>query len=158
MGDAALEELTPEECLAFLRERAVGRLAVVAAQVPVVLPVNYRLVETLHRTWIAIRTRPGNVLDQAPTPAAFEIDDIDPLGHRGRSVLVRGELDRIDETVDAFREHFDSEPWIAEDRDAWLIIEPFTITGRRLTDRSEPGHDPGPDDPEGWAFHPSAYL
>ena len=118
MSPTSLEALTLEECLEFLRERLVGRLAVVADQIPVVLPVNYRLVETQHRTWIAIRSRPGNILDQAPTPAAF-----------------------------------DSEPWITQDRDAWLVIEPYTITGRRLVAMT----DPTPAERE-WAFHPDAYL
>ena len=143
----SLEALTYEECLEFLRNRAIGRLALVVDQIPVVLPVNYRLVETLNRTWIAIRTRPGNVLDQAPAPAAFEIDDIDLMEHRSSSVLVRGQLDRIDETVPSISELFDSEPLVADNRDVWLIIDPFTITGRRLTTTD---HD--------WSFHPDSYL
>ena len=147
MTDAWLEELSYEECLDLLRTHVVGRLAVLADDVPVVLPINYRLVETMNRTWVAVRTRPGSVLDQAPTAAAFEIDDIDPLGHGGQSVLVRGELNRIDEDAAAFRERFNSHPWLTDDRDAWLIIEPYTITGRRL-------HHPSQD----WAFHPRAYL
>ena len=147
MSATSLEELTYEECLDFLRQGVVGRLAVVADQIPIVLPVNYRVVERANLPWIAIRTRPGNVLDQAPAPAAFEIDDIDPTAHRGRSVLVRGQLNRIDETVPAIRELFDSGPWLTQDRDAWLIIEPYTVSGRRLT--ANEGE---------WAFHPDAYL
>jgi hypothetical protein len=44
---------------------------------PVVLPVNYQLVETQGLTWVALRTRPGNTIDRAPTNAAFEIDSVD---------------------------------------------------------------------------------
>jgi hypothetical protein len=147
MTDPWLEELSYEECLVLLRSHTVGRLAVVADDIPVVLPINYRLVETMGRTWVAVRTRPGDVLDQAPAAAAFEIDDIEVVEHGGQSVLVRGQLNRIDETVPTIRELFDSEPWITHDRDAWLIIEPFTITGRRLNPAS---HE--------WACHPRAYL
>jgi nitroimidazol reductase NimA-like FMN-containing flavoprotein (pyridoxamine 5'-phosphate oxidase superfamily) len=147
MNDAWLEELSHDECLDLLRTHKVGRLAVVADDIPIVLPINYRLVETMNRTWLALRTRPENVLDQAPTAAAFEIDDINPFGQGGQSVLVRGQLDRIDADVAAFRERFDSEPWIVAERDAWLIIEPYTITGRRLHPASQD-----------WAFHPQAYL
>ena len=45
------------------------------------------------------------------------------------------------------REHFDSEPWLLADRDAWLIIEPLVVTGRRLH----------PATCE-WAFHMRVYL
>jgi hypothetical protein len=45
------------------------------------------------------------------------------------------------------QELFDSGPWVTKDRDAWLIIEPYAITWRRLT-----------TDDQGWAFHEDAYL
>jgi hypothetical protein len=32
----------------------------------------------------------------------------------------------------SLKEQLDSEPWIAADRDAWLFIDPFAITGREL--------------------------
>jgi hypothetical protein len=109
--------------------------------------VTYRLVETSGLTWVALRTRPGNVIDQASTNVAFEIDGIDPTHRRGWSVLVRGALQHVDPDAAAFRERFDTQPWLAAERDSWLIIEPFTITGREL-------HPAEPD----WAFHISAYL
>ena len=114
---------------------------------PIVLPVNYRLVETLDLTWLALRTRPGNVIDQASNRVAFEIDGIDASHHRGWSVLVRGTLLPIDADAASFRERFDSEPWLTTERDAWLVIEPFSITGRELH-RAE----------QEWAFHHRSYL
>ena len=114
---------------------------------PIVLPVNYRLVETSGVTWVAVRTRPGNVLDRVPVPVAFEIDVIDPVHRQGWSVLVRGHLQHVNPDAADFRARFDPEPWIASERNAWLVIEPFSITGRRLhAAESE------------WAFHLSAYL
>ncbi len=113
---------------------------------PIVLPVNYRLVETLGLTWVALRTRPGNVIDQRRSKVAFEIDGIDPSRHRGWSVLVRGTLQAIDPDAADFRGRFDAAPWLA-DRDAWLVIEPFSITGRELHPAEEE-----------WAFHLGAYL
>ena len=62
---AWLENLDLETCLEHLRAGVVGRVGVVVDGVPIVLPVNYRLVETLGLTWVALRTRPGNVIDQA---------------------------------------------------------------------------------------------
>jgi nitroimidazol reductase NimA-like FMN-containing flavoprotein (pyridoxamine 5'-phosphate oxidase superfamily) len=143
---AWLEELPIDACLALLRAHDVGRIAVIANEFPVVLPVNYRLVETLDLTWIAIRTRPGSVIDRAPMPCAFEIDAIDPLHHEAWSVAVRGTLHHADPDAASLRDRFDTHPWLAE-RDTWLLLEPFAITGRRLH-RGE----------EEWAFHLRAYL
>jgi hypothetical protein len=63
------------------------------------------------------------------------------------SVLVRGTLQRIDPEAADFGEHFDPAPWAPGERDVWMAIEPFFITGRRLAggERS-------------WAFQPEAYL
>jgi nitroimidazol reductase NimA-like FMN-containing flavoprotein (pyridoxamine 5'-phosphate oxidase superfamily) len=141
-----LEELPYDECLRLLRAGVVGRIGIVVNDFPVVLPVNYRLVETTGVTWIAIRTRPGNVIEQASMHAAFEIDGIDPAHQRGWSVLVRGTLHHVDPDAADFRDRFDSSPWLA-DRDAWLVIQPFAVTGREL-------HPPTAD----WAFHLRAYL
>jgi nitroimidazol reductase NimA-like FMN-containing flavoprotein (pyridoxamine 5'-phosphate oxidase superfamily) len=141
-----LEELPYEVCLMRLREQSVGRLGIVVDEHPVVIPVNYRLVETSALTWVAIRTRPGNVVDRASMKAAFEIDGIDRTNKQGWSVLVRGMLQSVDPDAADFRERFDSAPWLS-DRDAWFVIEPFSITGREI-------HATG----EEWAFHAGAYL
>jgi len=147
MANAELDELSLEECLGLLRASSLGRVAFSVDDWPVVFPVNYRLVEASERTWIALRTRPGNVIDRAPHNVAFQIDGIDPAHHQGWSVLVRGTQHRVDPDAADFRERFDPEPWILAERDAWLIIEPFAITGRRLQ-AAEPE----------WAFPPEAYL
>jgi nitroimidazol reductase NimA-like FMN-containing flavoprotein (pyridoxamine 5'-phosphate oxidase superfamily) len=132
MSDVLLEELPVEQCLALLRSQTVGRIAVIDNDFPIVLPVNYRVVDTTGPAWIAIRTRPGNVIDRAPIPVAFEIDRTDVTEHEGWSVLVRGTLHHIRPDTGGFAERFDPQPWMERDRDAWLIIEPFAITGRRL--------------------------
>ena len=98
-GDAWLEELPLDECLAQLRQWSVGRIAVVVNEFPVILPINYRLVEADGIAWIAVRTRPGNVIDRAPMHAAFEIDGLDSYHQGGWSVLVRGTLHRVDPDV-----------------------------------------------------------
>jgi nitroimidazol reductase NimA-like FMN-containing flavoprotein (pyridoxamine 5'-phosphate oxidase superfamily) len=150
MSDAWLEQLSEQECLEFLRSRSVGRIAFNVDGFPFVVPVNYRLVEAQGATpgaWIALRTRPGNVIDQAADDVAFEIDNVDKAHQEGWSVLVRGTLHEIDPDAAATRDCFDPHPWIAAERDAWLIIEPFAVTGRRL-------HAPERE----WAFHARAYL
>ena len=68
MSDAWLEELPYAQCVELLPARAVGRIAVIVDGGPVVVPVNYRLVEAhgvAPGAWIALRTRSGNVIDQA---------------------------------------------------------------------------------------------
>lgn len=145
MTDAKLEPLELEASLQHLREHEVGRLGLVSATGPIIVPVNYRLIETTGLTWVAIRTKPGGLLDQANAPVAFEIDGIGP-GRRGWSVLVQGRLLPLDPDAADFRARFDFVPWL-EGRDAWLAIEPSSITGRAL-------HPPDGE----WAYNPAAYL
>ncbi len=142
-----LEKLSIEKCLELLRQASIGRIAIVVDGFPVVLPINYRVAEPRGRTWIAVRTRPGNIIDQGSPNVAFEIDGLDPTHQEGWSVLVRGTLHHVDADAADFRERFDPEPWMLTKRDAWLIIEPFAITGRRL-------HAPERE----WAFQLDAYL
>ena len=96
MADAGLDELSLSECLDLLRATRVGRIAFTVDDWPVILPVNYVLAEASERTWIALRTRPGNVIDRAPLNVAFQIDAVDPVRQQGWSVLVRGTLHHVD--------------------------------------------------------------
>ncbi len=147
MPDAWLDELSFDECLSLLRAGQFGRIAFMANDFPAVFPVNYRLVETSGRTWVAVRTRPGNIIDRAPMHVAFQLDGVDHFKQRGWSILVRGTLHHVDPDAADFRERFDPHPWVLAERDAWLIVEPFAITGRRL-------HAAEPE----WAFHAEGYL
>jgi hypothetical protein len=148
MNAQRLEVLPRDECVARLRLHVVGRIAfVVDDGPPIVHPVNYRLVETASHTWIALRTRPGARIDQAEQLVSFEVDEVDRVRHEGWSVLVRGTLHHIDPDVPGIRDRFDPEPWVLEERDSWLIVEPFDITGRML-------HAAELE----WAFATAAYL
>jgi nitroimidazol reductase NimA-like FMN-containing flavoprotein (pyridoxamine 5'-phosphate oxidase superfamily) len=146
-SEAWLEELSLDECLRLLRSSVAGRIAVVIDDFPVVVPVNFRLAETERATWIAVRTRPGGLVERGSVQAAFEIDGIDPGSRQGWSVLARGTLHHVDPDVADFRARFDPEPWILAERDTWMVIEPFAITGRRL-------HAAEIE----WAFDARAYL
>ena len=147
MTETMLDHLSADTCIDLLRIHSVGRISVIAEGFPIVHPVNYRLVENRSGPWILIRTRPGNVVDQAGENAAFEIDSIDPGHSTGWSVLVRGQLAHIDDdAVERIKEQFDPLPWLGG-RDSWLVIKPVLITGRRLRTL----------DVE-WAFHIRGYL
>lgn len=132
MDDAWLEKLTLGECRRLLSEHDVGRLASLVDDWPMVVPVNYRVIEMEGLIWIALRTRPGNIIERAELRVAFEIDRIDPSTHQGWSVVARGTLHHVDSTAAGFADRFDPEPWLLADRDAWLVVQPFLITGRRL--------------------------
>ena len=131
MTDAWLEPLPEEDCLRLLREGTVGRIAFMVGEDPIILPVNYRLAEPPSGPLLALRTRPGNVIEQAPTNVAFEIDNVDSGHHQGWSVVVRGELLHAESESPQFRECYDPVPWLS-DRSAWLLIAPWAITGRTL--------------------------
>lgn len=146
MTDAKLETLSQDACLLHLRQGSVGRIAFVLDGDPVILPVNYRLVEPDSGPLLAVRTRPGNVIEQAPTNVAFEIDSIDHVHHEGWSVLVRGELMHANPTSHAFTVQYDPSSWLA-DRDSWLLIDPWAISGRKLV-----GTEPV------WPYHPGDYM
>jgi nitroimidazol reductase NimA-like FMN-containing flavoprotein (pyridoxamine 5'-phosphate oxidase superfamily) len=131
--DGHLEELSDEECRLLLSLAAVGRIGFVVDGLPVVLPVNYRLVSHELGVWIVLRTRPGNTIDAAPEQVAFEIDGIDHAHKQGWSVLMRGALHRLDHNeVELLSKRFDPKPWPQDDRTSWLAIKPQSITGRRL--------------------------
>jgi nitroimidazol reductase NimA-like FMN-containing flavoprotein (pyridoxamine 5'-phosphate oxidase superfamily) len=141
-----LEELPYDECIERLRAHSVGRIGIVIEDAPVVLPVNYRLVETVGLTLLAVRTRPGNVIERGGIHVALEIDDIDHEHHQGWSVLVRGTRHYVDTKAADFTQRFDPHPWPVADRDAWLIIQPYLVTGRRLGPASP---EPGPVEASG---------
>ena len=143
---AGLEALSQATCLRLLREGSVGRIAFVIDDDPLILPVNYRLVEPTSGPLLAVRTRPGTTIDQAPSSVAFEIDSIDAVHHEGWSVLVRGELLHATPTSAKFRELYDPKSWVA-DRDSWLLVDPWAISGRELHGAESI-----------WPFRPGEYI
>ena len=147
MIDNTLEELSTTTCMDLLRMNTVGRVSMVVDEYPVIIPINYRLIDGRHGTWIVIRTRSGNVLDQADAHVGFQVDNIDPVHCAGWSVLVRGNLTHIDAAaMESARDRVDPRPWM-DGRDSWLAIEPVHITGRQLHALEVE-----------WAFHIRGYL
>ncbi|MFS8204741.1 pyridoxamine 5'-phosphate oxidase family protein [Streptomyces sp. CWNU-52B] len=130
--NAEFTELTAEESRALLRTHGVGRIAVSTPEGPVVVPVNYGVVEGD----IVFRTAPG----AAPARAAghlvaFEVDRVDDALSRGWSVLVRGHARTVTDpaTVRLLTESAHSTPWAGGERDLWIRIAPVAVTGRRIT-------------------------
>jgi hypothetical protein len=125
-------ELSTSECRALLSTHGVGRLAVPTASGPVVVPVNYSVVDGA----IVFRTAPGTTPSQAAgCQVAFEVDRIDDAFSQGWSVLVRGRARVVTDPDDVRRlaDRVRSAPWAGGRRNQWVRIDPLVITGRRIT-------------------------
>ncbi|MFE6409282.1 helix-turn-helix domain-containing protein [Streptomyces sp. NPDC057837] len=125
-------ELTEAECRALLASHGVGRLAVPADSGPLVVPVNYQVVDGA----VVFRTGPGTTPAEADGhQVAFEVDRIDEAFSEGWSVLVRGPASTVTDPDEAARldEQAYSTPWAGGPRELWLRIEPVAVTGRRIT-------------------------
>ncbi|QOV33741.1 pyridoxamine 5'-phosphate oxidase family protein [Streptomyces ferrugineus] len=131
-GRPGIAELSTGECRALLSTHGVGRIAVPTVTGPVVVPVNYSVVAGA----IVFRTAPGTTPSQAAgCQVAFEVDRIDDVFGQGWSVLVRGRARTVTDPDEAHRldEAAYSRPWVGGRRDQWVLIDPLTITGRRIT-------------------------
>jgi uncharacterized protein len=147
-GPVPVKEFTLEECRILLGLTTVGRVAFLADDYPVVLPVNYRLVNDDAGIMVLVRTRPGHSIDRAPLHVAFEIDGIDDQRHQGWSVLVRGRLHHLDEDVAGrIASLFEPDPWPHEHSTSWLVIAAEAVSGRMLESAEAE-----------WPFSACAYL
>lgn len=85
---------------------------------------------------VVIRTDLGAKLSAAPLHSvAFEIDDADPSGAWGWSVLAQGPAFDITEATDERSEHLRSLPvatWPVGVHDHWLTMRAVRLSGRRF--------------------------
>jgi nitroimidazol reductase NimA-like FMN-containing flavoprotein (pyridoxamine 5'-phosphate oxidase superfamily) len=124
-----IEVLPFDACEERLEDGVIGRVAMVVAGEPVILPVNYRYVDG----GIVFRTARGEKADAAMMhqPVAFEIDEWDVDKHEGWSVLVKGTAYEVDVDDPAVVGAASLRPWAqAVQRDIWVRIVPNEITGR----------------------------
>ncbi|WP_031227196.1 pyridoxamine 5'-phosphate oxidase family protein [Streptomyces roseochromogenus] len=127
-----LTEMGSGECRALLGSHGVGRLAVSTATGPVIMPVNYSVIDGS----IVFRTGLGATPSLAAgQEVALEVDRIDDAFSQGWSVLVRGPARTVTDPRDMrwFTEQAYSTPWAGGERHVWVSIEPHTVTGRRIT-------------------------
>jgi hypothetical protein len=132
LGHKRLVELTSTESAALLRTHRLGRLVFAYDSWPVVMPVNY----VFEDPTVVIRTDVGAKLSAAPFRAvAFEIDDADPAGAWGWSVLAQGPAFDITEATDERSEYLRSlpvAPWPVGVHDHWLTMTAVRLSGRRF--------------------------
>ena len=126
-----LNVLGRDECMRLLAGSTFGRIGITSGALPVVLPVNYRLVEGR----IAFRTGRGTKLDAATVNSvvAFEVDDIDPLSHAGWSVVVTGVARKV--TDPAILQELASAGiprWAASTDESVVEVGTTMVSGRRI--------------------------
>ncbi|MFJ9664718.1 helix-turn-helix domain-containing protein [Streptomyces sp. NPDC101219] len=129
---AEFSELDEEESRALLGTHGVGRLALATDDGPFIVPVNYDVVDGA----VVFRTAPGTTPARAAGHrVAFEVDRIDDALSQGWSVQVRGDAVTVTDPEETARltERAYSRPWAGAERDRWMRIEPFEITGRRIS-------------------------
>jgi hypothetical protein len=150
MAEVLRGEVDRRDCLSVRRASEAGRIASFFDRSLAVLPVNCQVADSSNPPTPAIRTRPGNVIDQAPMHVAFQAEEIeiDRARRQGSSDLQRAHVRRPSGPIEVFGECLDAQPWLVE-RGPWQFIDPVAIRGRRL-------HEAGVD----WAFgaveYPSA--
>ena len=126
-----LNMLSPAECERLLAQTTVGRVGISIGALPVVLPVNYAMLDDD----VVIRTGAGTKLDAALAGAvvAFEVDHVDPIYHEGWSVLVQGRATEIADPADIERARaLPLRPWAPGTRDRFIRIPAEVISGRRI--------------------------
>ncbi|WP_345695092.1 pyridoxamine 5'-phosphate oxidase family protein [Kitasatospora terrestris] len=134
-GSAArprLADLAPWECWAKLSPGGVGRVALTTPEGPLILPVNYRV---LDGTLVFRTGERGPLAAALGQRIAVEVDRVDEALRTGWSVLVRGTANRFDgpAATAALRRRHNPEPWPGGERELWLRVKPAVVTGRTIT-------------------------
>lgn len=136
--DDGLLRLDEDECWSFIARHVIGRVAFIQLGEPVVFPVNY----ILDGHSIVFRTAPGTKLAMAAIErsAVFEVDEVTEALEVGTSVMVHGTLHEV--TDRAERERLAAlplRPWAAGEREHFVRVTPYRITGRRIRPHDNDG-------------------
>lgn len=130
----ALEELGRDECLELLGTQSIGRLAVAdhGYYPPHIVPVNF----TMDGEQVIFRSDAGlkfKLSILAEHSVSFEIDSIDASGRTAWSVVLQGRAELLTkEEAEAITLGPWLQPWAPGERQEWVRIVPYTISGRRL--------------------------
>jgi nitroimidazol reductase NimA-like FMN-containing flavoprotein (pyridoxamine 5'-phosphate oxidase superfamily) len=131
--------LDAAECWALLEARHLGRLAFVDQDGPIVLPINYAVVDGV----VIFRTNSGGKLDAAlrGDRLALEIDGVDALEQTGWSVLVRGAAELVtDEAELGMLRGLPLVSWAPGLKPIYVRLGRADVTGRRITAPDLPVH------------------
>lgn len=132
------EELGRQDCLELLGAESVGRVALTARALPVVLPVHFALLDGD----IVWRSAQGTKLNDASAGfvVAFEVDRYDTDHKQGWSVMVQGLAHVITEADELQRARMlPLESWALEaEADRYVCLVPNIVTGMRIRQLSAP--------------------
>jgi nitroimidazol reductase NimA-like FMN-containing flavoprotein (pyridoxamine 5'-phosphate oxidase superfamily) len=131
IDQSGLHVLEREECLRLLRSATLGRVGATSRALPVVLPVNFRVVDGD----VIFRTAAGTKLDMATRNAvvAFEVDDMDPIAHTGWSVVVTGVAREVTDPAELARLAGENIPrWAPRGECRTVAVSTDLVSGRRL--------------------------
>ncbi|THA75631.1 DNA-binding protein [Streptomyces sp. A0642] len=137
---AQMVELDESESWTLLGDHGVGRVALVGGDGPVVLPLNYQVLDGE----VVFSTAEHSPLAAADgTDIAFEADHIDDAFSRGWSVLLVGSVHAVadEEAARRLRAAAYSTPWAGEGREHVMVLSPRRVTGRRIVVPGAPGDD-----------------
>jgi len=129
--EASIWEVLPHnECVVGLQSQRIGRIALSADALPVILPVFYAYDGNV----IVFRTHSGSVLDRhcRNTVVAFEVDSHDGGRRAGWSVMAQG-VANVVAPGEGFREReIQLDRRGAPEGDVIIKIEPGSLTGRAM--------------------------
>jgi uncharacterized protein len=136
--NGVLYELTEDDCWALLERGALGRLALTAAGVVDVFPVNY----AVEGRRILFKTSEGTKLAELTVheQVAFEIDGVDD--QTAWSVVVKGVSRTLERPADleaAGRHPIVS--WLPTLKSRVVAIDPVAVSGRGFIRGPEPDPD-----------------
>ncbi len=127
-----LEELTPDQCQAYIAAGGVGRFLYDDTRGPVAVPVNYQMDgnDVVFRTGSSTRAGAEGADHQR---VSFDVDHLDDALGEGWSVLLSGTASVITEPGElAKASALGIEPWAGGDRDTYVRLVPDQVTGRRI--------------------------
>jgi|SRR5215831_8762810 len=132
-----LEELTEAESLRLMEQAEVGRIGFSGRYGPVVIPVNYKIVDGSVVFRVAVGSAIGEDLRtgiaDAEYKVAFETDSLEPATRTGWSVMIQGAAHHLDDEQErAAVLGAGIEPWAGGEREHFVRIKPTLISGRRI--------------------------
>lgn len=132
-----MEQLSEQESLRLAAGAAVGRIGFTGRYGPVVLPVNFKLIDGA----VVFRTDNESALEEdlrtgitdAEYRVAFEIDEIDRTARTGWSVMIQGAAHYVEEPKErAAAAAARIDPWVGGEKDVYIRIRPTLVSGRRV--------------------------
>lgn len=124
--------MTEGECRVALETAHVGRVSVITADGPYVVPVNH----SVRDTTIYFRVTPSSVIANhaAQARTAFEVDRISLADRTGWSVLARGRarVVQAEDEIAAVESGDGPEPWVWRSDRVLFALDWDEISGRRM--------------------------